>query len=497
MLFNDLILFQNLFVFQVNDWFSEVITTAPPELRGGFFTSYLGFYDVQSSLTRDTLWAVGIAVVVAVAVLLASTLSLLLSLLSAATVCAVVSVSVGALLGLGWRLNVLESVAVTLVIGLSVDFTLHYAVMYKVSAASRSSASAKAANGASKQQQRQQQPNGEAPNDKSAAPSSSSSSETDVVFSVSQMAAPVSMSALTTLAAGLCLLPSRVLAYVQVGTFIAVVMATSLLYSTFFFQSLLSVFAPARTCSPPRRSNEVVERARYYFVNRGEDGGGERGLSEGDGAGGSRRERRRSSTHGSFHDPPTEESGGGADLLERQELHGSKRGECFTVQQAVSSSASSVDRDILVAGSAVAAAGDISKAASNATNLSTFTSVSAATAAPPAAAAAEETPLPSAPPLPGRQQQQQQHYLPATPPPPPPLASMEGGMAAPPPAPPNTAEVPASALSPQIITLGHAFSGERGKVSTCDIHISMSDVTVVDGFTGPQGLQMQRAELAR
>ena len=31
---------------------------------------------------------------------------------------------------LGWELNILESVVVTLSIGLSVDFTLHYGIMY-------------------------------------------------------------------------------------------------------------------------------------------------------------------------------------------------------------------------------------------------------------------------------------------------------------------------------------------------------------------------------
>ena len=32
---------------------------------------------------------------------------------------------------MGWKLNILESVAITLAIGLSVDFTLHYAMMYR------------------------------------------------------------------------------------------------------------------------------------------------------------------------------------------------------------------------------------------------------------------------------------------------------------------------------------------------------------------------------
>lgn len=55
----------------VDNWFSRVIKTAPPELSGGFFVSHLGFYDVQDSLARDTLLAVAVAMSVAVVVLLA------------------------------------------------------------------------------------------------------------------------------------------------------------------------------------------------------------------------------------------------------------------------------------------------------------------------------------------------------------------------------------------------------------------------------------------
>ena len=39
----------------------------------------------------------------------------------------------------GWKLNILESVAATLAIGLSVDFTLHYGVAYSAAAFSTNS----------------------------------------------------------------------------------------------------------------------------------------------------------------------------------------------------------------------------------------------------------------------------------------------------------------------------------------------------------------------
>ena len=43
------------------------------------------------------------------------------------------------------------------------------------------------------------------------------------------------------LSAGACLLPTRVLAYIQIGTFIVIVISVSWFFSTFFLLSVLSV----------------------------------------------------------------------------------------------------------------------------------------------------------------------------------------------------------------------------------------------------------------
>ena len=104
-------------------------------------------------------------------VLLVSTRNILLSMFAIFTVFSIIMSSVGVLVMLGWQLNILESVIITLAIGLSVDFTLHYAIMYKLSGCS--------------------------------------DQDSSVVFSVSSMASPVTMAALTTIAAGVCLFPAR------------------------------------------------------------------------------------------------------------------------------------------------------------------------------------------------------------------------------------------------------------------------------------------------
>jgi hypothetical protein len=194
----------------VEAWFSSVIETAPPQLRSGFFLSHLGFYDVQNSLMGDTMSAIALAMTIAIIVIFASTLNIGLSLLAVFTICSIIFVTMAILVLLGWKLNILESVAITLAIGLSVDFTLHYGVMYRQAAASSN------------------------PQDKDAS----------VVYSITNMGGPVTMAAFTTLLSGICLLPSRLLAYIQIGTFIMVVMVTSWVFATFFFQAVLRILGP-------------------------------------------------------------------------------------------------------------------------------------------------------------------------------------------------------------------------------------------------------------
>ena len=61
-----------------------------------------------------------------------STRSLGLSLLAILTVFLIILTTIAVLVLLGWELNILESVIITLAIGLSVDITLHYGIMYRL-----------------------------------------------------------------------------------------------------------------------------------------------------------------------------------------------------------------------------------------------------------------------------------------------------------------------------------------------------------------------------
>ena len=148
-------------------------------------------------------------------VLVVSTRNIILSLFAILTVFSVILITIAILVLLGWELNILESVVITLAIGLSVDFTLHYGIMYKLSGQTDRACSVRS--------------------------------------SLASVGSPVTMAAFTTFAAGLCLLPARVLAYIQIGTFIVVLMTISWIFSTFFFLALLELLflLPNSLLSPP------------------------------------------------------------------------------------------------------------------------------------------------------------------------------------------------------------------------------------------------------
>lgn len=194
------------FVNLVDSWFEKILLTAPPGLKNGWFVSDLEFYDLQNTLSSGTLMAIGVAMSVSLLILLMVTLNILISLYAILTTTFTIFTTIAILVGFGWKLNVLESVAVSTAIGLAVDFSLHYGVHYRLS--------------------------GE-PDRKSS-----------VKFGLTRMFEPTLMAALTTIIAGAFMLPSSVLAYIQIGFFLIVVMTISWIYATFFLMSLLQLIGP-------------------------------------------------------------------------------------------------------------------------------------------------------------------------------------------------------------------------------------------------------------
>uniref|UniRef100_A0A8D8X106 Protein dispatched n=1 Tax=Cacopsylla melanoneura TaxID=428564 RepID=A0A8D8X106_9HEMI len=195
------------FYSQVESWFHEELKTAPASLKNGFFLSELNFYDLQDALQKDTINSIIVSIIVALIVLMFSLMNPVLAIMAIVTISSIIFVSIATLVLLGWKLNVLESVAICLVIGLSVDYSLHYVHNYKM-----------------------------APD--------KSSRKNRVEYAIKMMSGPSLMAGLTTATTGAFMLPSSVLGYVQIGTFLIIMISVSWIYANFFLLPLLLVIGP-------------------------------------------------------------------------------------------------------------------------------------------------------------------------------------------------------------------------------------------------------------
>lgn len=191
-------------------WITEELRYAPAGLSHGWFISNLEFYDLQDSLSDGTLVAMALSVAVAFSVMLLTTWNVIISLYAIVSIAGTIFVTVGSLVLLGWELNVLESVTISVAVGLSVDFAVHYGVAYRLAP----------------------EPDREG----------------KVIFSLSRMGSAIAMAALTTFVAGAMMMPSTVLAYTQLGTFLMLIMCISWAFATFFFQCMCRCLGPQGTC---------------------------------------------------------------------------------------------------------------------------------------------------------------------------------------------------------------------------------------------------------
>lgn len=197
----------NQFFHQVETWMQGQLQSAPTGMRGGWFVSKLEFYELQRTLYEGTMWAMGVSLGLALTVLAFVTLNPLISLYAIISIGATIIVTIAALILLGWKLNVLESVAVSTAIGLAVDFSLHYVISYRAC--------------------------------------TSDDRVNKVKTALEQMGGPTLMASMTSGAAGALMLPSCVLAYIQIGVFLLLVMGISWIYATLFLCPLLSVIGPS------------------------------------------------------------------------------------------------------------------------------------------------------------------------------------------------------------------------------------------------------------
>ncbi|XP_012567028.2 protein dispatched homolog 1 isoform X1 [Hydra vulgaris] len=192
----------------LDKWFSTQIKNATTNIfRESWWRLPLQFYDLQKSLFEGTKQSLGISVGVAFIVILFTTWNILLSIYSIITIAFILSVTIGVLVLCGWHLNIMESIIFSVAAGLSADFTLHYSIAYLAS-------------------------------------SIKDNKVERTLNSLKNIGPAVLMGAITTFIAGLVMVMSSVLVYVQMAHFLMLIMFTSWAYSTFFLLPLLMIMGP-------------------------------------------------------------------------------------------------------------------------------------------------------------------------------------------------------------------------------------------------------------
>lgn len=118
---------------RLNHWMTSRLTMAPKELKNGWFvTGNLEFYALQRSITSGVAASLSISVLFAFIALMFTTMNIRYSIISIISISFVIFTSIAALILLGWRLNIIESIVISLTIGLAIDATLHYTIAYKL-----------------------------------------------------------------------------------------------------------------------------------------------------------------------------------------------------------------------------------------------------------------------------------------------------------------------------------------------------------------------------
>ena len=198
------------------DYFDKWLNKAPPGLKNGYVTSmgYFYFYDLQKSIANGTYYSIILSLSVAFVVMLLTSLNVLITIYALITITLAIAATIASLVFMGWELNIIESVTISLAVGLSIDFTIHYGVAYRLS--------------------------------------NEINQKDRVRESFARVGSAVVMAALTTFLSGATMMPSHIMGYRELGIFLMLVMTFSWFFATFFFQSLCRLAGPKGTfCQIP------------------------------------------------------------------------------------------------------------------------------------------------------------------------------------------------------------------------------------------------------
>lgn len=199
-----------VFYREILTWFNGEMLGAPQGLEKGWFVGPLSLYDLQQSLSTETLVVAGSSVALTFVFLLLTTWNIALSIYATAAVGGTVFVTVGLLVLLEWQLSGVEALFISAAAGLSVDFIVNYCISYSL-----------------------------APHlDKIG----------KVAHSTKKMGCPVAIVSGAFFFTGVVMLPATALHFRKLGIFLFLVKCVACGFATFFFQSLCCFFGPKRSC---------------------------------------------------------------------------------------------------------------------------------------------------------------------------------------------------------------------------------------------------------
>ncbi|PIK36957.1 hypothetical protein BSL78_26210 [Apostichopus japonicus] len=219
---------------ELRTWTQKEVINAPVGMQGGWSVSQMDiqlyFYDLQAGIASGTATSVSISLSMASIVLFLSTRNIVTTLFAIITISCAVFVVIGCLVLLGWELNVFESAILSLAVGLSVDFTIHYGVAFRLAPF---------------------------PDRKSKA-----------MYATTTLSAAITVAAVSTFTAGAFMIPATVLSYVQLGVFLTLVMAVSWIYANFLFLPLCFILGPNNNFGQVRPVSFFLRREDPQHHNR-------------------------------------------------------------------------------------------------------------------------------------------------------------------------------------------------------------------------------------
>ncbi|KAM6912706.1 protein dispatched homolog 2 [Xenentodon cancila] len=200
----------SVFYREILTWFNKEISGAPQGLENGWFISPLSLFDLQQSLSSETLVVAGFSVALTFAFFLLTTWNIPLSIYATVAVGGSVFVTVGLLVLLEWQLSGIEALFISSAAGLSVDFIANYCISYSL------------------------------------APHSEKIGK--VAHSTKRMGCPVAIVSGAFFFMGIVMLPATALHFRRLGIFLFLVKCVACGFATFFFQSMCCFFGPQKKC---------------------------------------------------------------------------------------------------------------------------------------------------------------------------------------------------------------------------------------------------------